>query len=159
MSQNRLPNHQWDVSLDPETVPLFLHLQWAQQRSLRGMRPQLVRHGLSAAEFVVLATLRNAPPPHELMPTQIQDRVVITSGGLTKVMLQLEARQLVERRQHSSDLRIKPVRLSPAGCTLIESAMQEMIAGTGDWLRQTLSADEIAQLTQLLARLAGQADD
>ena len=38
MKRNRMDSHQWDSALDPEVVPLFLHVQWAQARSLQEMR-------------------------------------------------------------------------------------------------------------------------
>lgn len=154
MNINRMAHHQWDSAQDPETVPLFLELQWAHARSLATMRPLLAKHGLSAAEFDVLATLRNAPAPHEMTPSAIQDAVVITSGGLTKVMLQLEARGLVERLQHQQDLRIKPIRLTESGRKAIEIAMAEMIGTTAQWIRSALDADQIRQLTALLGKLA-----
>lgn len=154
MTTRRMDSHQWDSSLDPEVVPLFLALQWAQSRSLEAMKPFLASHGLSMAEFDVLATLRNAPPPHAMTPKDIQDHVVITSGGLTKVMMQLESRALVERLQLQDDLRVKPVRLTAGGKALIEGSMAEMVAATGAWLRGSLAADEIRLLTTLLARIA-----
>lgn len=149
----RLQSHPWDCALDPEISPAFLALQWAQRQSLDGMLPLLRQFGLSHAEFDVLATLRNASPPHELTPSQIQAEVVITSGGLTKVMAQLETRGLVERSQHAADLRVKPVRLSEQGQQCVERAMEQMMANTGRWLRAALTREEIAQLTHLLSKL------
>lgn len=154
MINDRMATHQWDSSVDPETVPLFLALQWAHARSIDSMKPLLVRHGLSLAEFDVLATLRNAPAPHEMTPKEIQDEVVITSGGLTKVMLQLESRELVTRTQIEADLRVKPVRLTAKGRKLIEKAMAELVATTGAWLKESLGSDEISRLTTLLGKLA-----
>ncbi len=153
MIKDRMATHQWDSSIDPETVPLLLALQWAQIRSIDSMKPLLVKHGLSVAEFDVLATLRNAPSPHEMIPKAIQDEVVITSGGLTKVMLQLESRELVKRLQVESDLRVKPVRLMPKGRKLIERAMAELVAATGEWIRTSLAPEEISRLTALLGKL------
>ena len=152
--KNRMDSHQWDSSFDPQTVQLFLQLQWAQAQSLQTMRPMLEKFALSAVEFDVLATLRNAPAPHQMTPSMIQDAVVISSGGLTKVLLQLETRALVTRRQLADDLRIKPVCLTAAGAALVEQAMAETVADTGHWLRQRLDAAEIGQLTALLAKLA-----
>jgi DNA-binding MarR family transcriptional regulator len=154
MTKDRMATHQWDSSIDPETVPLFLALQWAQIRSIDSMKPLLVRHGLSIAEFDVLATLRNAQPPHEMIPKEIQDEMVITSGGLTKIMLQLESRELVKRLQVESDLRVKPVRLTTKGRKLIEKAMAELVAATGEWIRSSLSLEEIRRLSALLGKLA-----
>ncbi|PKO34111.1 MAG: hypothetical protein CVU34_08825 [Betaproteobacteria bacterium HGW-Betaproteobacteria-7] len=148
-----MQTHPWDSALAPDISPLFLALQWAHQRSLIAMQPVLDKFRLSAAEFDVLATLRNAPAPHQMTPAQIQYQVVITSGGLTKVMLQLVDRGLVERSQSADDLRVKPVRLSASGCQAIETAMQAMLEVNGQWIRGALAADEIAQLTRLLRKI------
>lgn len=154
---NRMESHRWDSALDPEVVPLFLMLQWARAASLDTMRPLLAKHGCTAAEFDVLATLRNAPAPHCLTPSQIQAEVVITSGGLTKVMLHLEERRLVQRRQQEEDMRVKPVALTEAGKALVEVAMAELVAASGQWIRGRLDGNEIATLTALLAKLAAPA--
>ena len=116
------------------------------------MRPPLVRHGLSEAEFDVLATLRNIPPPHEATPSRIQDEMVITSGGLTKLMHQLEIRGLVRRLQFEGDLRVKPVRLTPKGARLIEAVMAEAVGLTGDWIKRALDTAQIELLTALLTK-------
>ena len=153
MKRNRMDSHQWDSALDPEVVPLFLHVQWAQARSLQEMSPVLLRHGLSVAEFDVLATLRNAPAPYEMTPSQIQQDMVITSGGLTKLMLQLAGRGLVERLPFEDDRRVKPLRLTAPGQQTIEAAMGELLETSGRWIRQALTGGEMAQLTALLKRL------
>lgn len=154
---HNMQHHLWDVSLDPEIVPVFLWLQWAQLRSLQPMQPVLARHGLSPAEFDLLATLRNAEPGHTLTPSQLLERMLLTSGGLSKVMAQLEARGLLARLCRDDDRRIKPVRLTAAGQALIEQAMGEAVANAGAWLHSVLSDEQCVQLTALLARLA-QAD-
>ena len=153
MNRKRMDSHQWDCALDPEVVPLFLHLHWAHARSLQDMRPVLLRHGLSTAEFDVLATLRNAPAPHAMTPSQIQREMVITSGGLTKLMLQLAGRGLVERLPCTDDRRVKPLRLTATGRQAVEAAMAELLAVSGQWIRGALTSAEIAQLTELLRRL------
>ncbi|RIX47514.1 MAG: MarR family transcriptional regulator [Rhodocyclales bacterium GT-UBC] len=148
-----MKNHQWDSSLDPEIVPLFLALQWAKAISLEAMQAPLSRFGFTPAELDVLATLRNAPAPHRLTPSRIHDEVVITSGGLTKVMLQLEARGLVTRTPSDGDQRIKPVCLTAEGRQRIEQAMSEIVAESGRWIRARLAPDEVAALTGLLNKL------
>ena len=112
---NSLHHHPWDVSLDPHTVPVFLWLQWAHRRSLQPMQPALARYGLSSAEFDLLATLRNAEPDYTLTPSQLLEQMLLTSGGLSKVMAQLEARGLIARLCRDDDRRIKPVRLTTDG--------------------------------------------
>lgn len=149
----RMQNHQWDTSLDPEIVPLFLSLQWAKALSLEAMHKPLSKFGFTPAELDVLATLRNAPPPHRMTPSQIHDEVVITSGGLTKVMLQLEAKGLVSRSLSDGDQRVKPVSLTADGAQRIEQAMVEIVAESRRWIRARLEPDEVAALTGLLNKL------
>lgn len=131
---------------------LFLHR--AQGMSFALARAVWARHGLAPAEFDVLATLRNASAPHELTPKQLQDALLITSGGLTKVMLQLETRNLVVRSRNQTDQRVKPIKLTPAGKRLVEKAMAELAAASGKWVRGVLEANEISLLTGMLRKLS-----
>jgi DNA-binding MarR family transcriptional regulator len=153
-SPRKRPHHAWSESHAPDTLPLILHLHHAREITLVRARPIWARHTLTPAEFDVLAALRNAPPPYRLTPSQLQDCVLITSGGLTKVMRQLEARNLVLRSQDPHDQRVKPIRLTHAGRTLIEHVMAEVGGAADAWLRSILDAQEIATLSALLKRLA-----
>ena len=83
---------------------------------------------------------------------------MITSGGLTKVMQQLEARNLVTRSQQQQDLRIKPIKLTHSGKRLVERAMAELAETSGAWVRGILDAKEIGVLTKLLGKLAEAGD-
>src|SRR5262249_62125986 len=47
-------------------------------------------HGLTLTEFEVLASLRNAPPPHELTPPDLYGAGLISSGGPTWPLHSLE---------------------------------------------------------------------
>lgn len=153
-SPRKRPRHTWSENHAPDTLPLILHLHHARDMALVRARPIWARHKLTPAEFDLLATLRNAPPPHRLTPSQLQDCLLITSGGLTKVMRQLEARKLVLRSQDPHDQRVKPIRLTHAGRMLIEHAMAEVSGAADTWLRSILDTREIATLTALLKRLA-----
>lgn len=148
--------HEWSESHDPAVMRLALSLHRAQELAFSRARAIWVRHGLTPAEFDVLATLRNAPPPYELTPSQLQAAMVITSGGLTKVMRQLETRGLATRPQPREDLRVKPMRLKPQGKHLVEKAMAELAATSGVWVRSMLSAGEIGVLTKLLEKMAAE---
>ncbi len=152
--KSRMEQHRWDSEHDQQTVPLFLHLQWAQAASLDTMAPTLAKCALSEMEFDLLATLRNAPPPHRMTPSNIQQEMVITSGGLTKVLSQLEARGLISRTQQAEDLRVKPAALTEAGRELIEEAMAATVRDAAAWFRQRLDGDEMRQLQNLLEKLS-----
>jgi DNA-binding MarR family transcriptional regulator len=153
-SSKQLPRHEWSENHAPETMPMVLYLHRAQGLSFTLARGVWTRNGLAPAEFDVLATLRNAPAPHELTPTQLQDSLLITSGGLTKVMLQLEARNLVIRSRRQTDQRVKPIKLTPAGKRLVEKTMGELATTSSAWVHGILEANEISLLTGMLRKLA-----
>lgn len=144
--------HDWADSFDPAVTPLMLNLHRAQGLAFSRARGVWARHALTPAEFDVLATLRNSPPPRELTPSELRASVVITSGGLTKVMQQLETRRLVNRSQQMTDQRVKPVKLTQAGKRLVEKVMAELAATSGTWVRNILDAEEIGLLTKLLGK-------
>lgn len=149
-----LHRRYWSEALDLDVVAFVVALHGARETLLTTSRPIFVRHRLTPAEFDVLATLRRSPAPHELTPTGLQDAMLITSGGLTKVMLRLEERGLVSRPRRAGDQRVRPVRLLPRGKALAEEVMTQLLAATTGQLNDNYTAAERQQLTALLARLA-----
>lgn len=144
----------WSVGHDPLIVPLFLNLERARKVAHARARAVWDQHGLTPAEFDVLATLRNAEAPHELTPGQIQDRVLLTSGGLTKVIHLLEEKRFVERSVARDDNRVKPVRLTSDGNRCIARAMQDLVEMTQTWMNSTLQHPEIAAAAETLRKIA-----
>ena len=108
---------------------------------------------LTFSEFQLLLALRREAPPHQLSPTALCADLLLSSGGLTKMLYRLEEKGLIVREDHSHDKRSKLVQLSAAGKTLIESAMQTVLASDGALLAQGLSAAEMQELTRLLHQL------
>jgi len=154
MSQTSI--FDWAISHDPLVVPMFLHLERAHKVAHAKAREVWDRHGLTPAEFDVLATLRNAEGAYELTPGQIQDRVLITSGGLTKVIHLLEQKGYVERSVAKQDNRVKPVRLTNSGSRFIGKVMRDLADMTGAWIRSLLKEDQIKQVTHSLYAIAEQ---
>jgi DNA-binding MarR family transcriptional regulator len=111
--------------------------------------------GLSLTEFEALASLRGAPPPHELTPGALYDAILISSGGLTKVMRGLAARGLVSRGAGEADRRSKPVRLTEKGRDIIERAMAEVLESDRTPTFAGISAAELATFIKLLRKLLG----
>lgn len=144
----------WSESLDMDVLALVVALHRAHEATLAPARRIWARHGLSAAEFDVLATLRRSPPPRELTPSEIQDALVITSGGLTKVMQKLESRGLVRRSRDEGDQRVRPIRLMAPGRRLVEKAMAEVMAVSTASLRSAMSEKTMQALVRQLERIA-----
>ena len=150
---------EWSIGFDPVVVPLMLDLARTRKNNHLRVKEICARHLLTPAEFDVLATLRNCVPPFELIPSEIQNRALITSGGLTKVLHQLEVRGLISRIQAGGDQRVKPVKLTKLGSKLISKAMKELAENSGTWIRQTLSNDEIIEVSKIMKKLADSSDE
>ncbi|HRK77367.1 MAG TPA: MarR family transcriptional regulator [Thiobacillus sp.] len=152
---NPLEMHRqhWPESYDAQMLPLGLALAQAYTAQHSRAARVMAANGLSSAEFDVLASLRRTPPPHALTPSDIQRTVLITSGGLTKVLRQLEARGLVTRSMQDADRRVKPVALAAQAMPVLEKTMSELHTVIGDWMRRSLTDAEIRRLASLLTKL------
>lgn len=88
----------------------------------------LGQYSLTPAAFEVLVTLRSMPQPRELMPTELYRLTLLTSGGMTKVLGELERRGLVERVANPDDGRSRLVQMTGAGQALAEEVMAQVTA-------------------------------
>ena len=120
---------------------------------LENARREVASHGLTLTEFEVLVTLRSVQPPHQLAPTELYGAVLISSGGLTKVLYAMEGRKLITRREGETDRRSKPVRLTAKGRALAERAMADVLRTDGELVAGGLSENEIERLTRMLGKL------
>ncbi|MFJ2863442.1 MarR family winged helix-turn-helix transcriptional regulator [Kitasatospora sp. NPDC087314] len=85
-------------------------------------------HGLDAASFDVLATLKRSGPPYRLTPTGLMQSAMVTSGAITQRLDRLEARGLVTRTASDVDGRSREVALTPEGHDLIDRALPDHLA-------------------------------
>jgi len=108
---------------------------------------------LSPGEFDILVTLRSSAKPYVLSPGELQKSVLITSGGLTKLLYQLEASGLINRSVQEHDKRSKLVHLTSKGKNAIEKAMSALMKIENAWLGDALTQREQKQLKNLLAKV------
>jgi DNA-binding MarR family transcriptional regulator len=106
--------------------------------------------GLTPAGFETLVTLRSLPEPRQLTPNELQKSILVTSGGMTKVLHQLEANGWIERTSHGQDKRSKLVKLTASGKARIEDCMTAVQRGDRNLLTQSLSDKEISKLRDLI---------
>lgn len=118
----------------------------------RGMGETFTRHGLNAASFDVLATLRRSPPPHALSAGELMASMMITSGTMTNRIDQLVKVGLVTRSPDPEDARRAVVCLTKEGFERIDAAIVEHVE-TQQALLASLNDDEVAQLDSLLRKL------
>jgi DNA-binding MarR family transcriptional regulator len=92
------------------------------------VEPLLAQHGIDGGGYEVLATLRAAPPPHRMRPTELYRTLAISSGGLTARLNKLEVARMIRRPAASDDKRSVFVELSPKGRGLVEQAFRSEMA-------------------------------
>lgn len=125
----------------------------------RRMNETFARHGLNAAGFDVLATLRRSGPPYALSPGELMASMMITSGTMTNRIDQLIKQGLVTRAKDPGDARRAVVKLTTTGFDLIDQAVAAHVK-TQNALLAALSDQEIAALDDGLRKLmaAGERD-
>lgn len=106
--------------------------------------------GLTPAGFEVLMTLRAQPAPRCMTPTELYRAILITSGGMTKVLKQLEEDGLILRLDNAGDARSRLVQLTEAGAGRAEAVMRAVGAHDKAILSRALSKDQVGQLARML---------
>ncbi|WP_433664996.1 MarR family winged helix-turn-helix transcriptional regulator [Nocardia sp. CA-128927] len=146
---------QWQVQrpdLDVSPMAVLGRLSRLTQLTSAEMRKTFAAHGLDAASFDVLATLRRSEPPHSLTPTELMHSAMVTSGAITQRLDRLEERGLVRRSRSESDGRGISVLLTDVGRTLIDDALPDHVA-TEERLLGPLTAKQRAGLADTLRTL------
>ncbi|KJK55808.1 MarR family winged helix-turn-helix transcriptional regulator [Saccharothrix sp. ST-888] len=116
------------------------------------LRRTFSAHGLDAASFDVLATLRRSGPPYRLTPTGLMHASMVTSGAVTQRLDRLEARGLVARVSSESDGRSVLVALTDEGRELIDRALPDHL-DTEHRLLAGLTGPQRAALAESLRTL------
>jgi DNA-binding MarR family transcriptional regulator len=111
-------------------------------------------HRIGVNEFDVLITLDNAPD-RRLRMSDLADAVMLSSGGLTRLVGRLESGGLVERLRDESDARSFHATLTDAGARRLAEARvthNEVIEGL---VGSRLSKTQTASLATALGRVVG----
>src|SRR5690554_1517029 len=100
---------------------LVVHLK-AHQFIKETIKKDMLKHGLSMSEFMVLELLF-----HKGNQTiqSVAKKVLLTSGSMTYVINQLEKKQLIQRKKDLQDGRITYVSLSEQAKSFMKSAFKE----------------------------------
>jgi DNA-binding MarR family transcriptional regulator len=85
---------------------------------------ELSRMGLAKGEYEVLAVLRAAGTPYQLRPSELAQRLMLSSGGTSNLLRRLTDTGLIEREANPADARSSWVRLTPRGKDLAEKAVK-----------------------------------
>jgi DNA-binding MarR family transcriptional regulator len=138
--------------LDPSPLLVIGRIQHLAEVFVTALRPPLAAAGLGNGEFDVLAALRREGEPFELTPGQLSERMLVTTGAVTKRVDRLVARGLVSRSISEADARGRVVGLTAAGVDLTDRLIEKHLANEAAIL-QSLPDDDRRALERLLATL------
>jgi len=134
--------------------PGVLYLYRARDQLYRDLTRVLEPWELLPADLDVLGALRTQPGPWRLTPTELYRSLLLSSGGLTKILHRLEAAGLIERTANPEDRRSRMVALTAAGAALLARVMDVVVEHERQFL-EPLGEAERQQLNRLLAKLVG----
>ena len=145
------PAHQSPAYPERETraLRLWVALSRANAAVAAHSEADIARHGLTGGEFGILELIYHKGP---MFLSDVQRRVLVSSGGVTYLVDRLEERGLLERRPCPSDRRARYAALTRKGRALLKqifpahaAAMAEAVSG--------LTADEQKLAQALLKKL------
>lgn len=137
-----------------ELAPMALigRIKRLSQHLGREMDKTFAAHGLNAAGFDVLATLRRSGAPCRLSAGALMQNTMVSSGTMTNRIDRLEQAGLVERVPNPEDGRGVLIALTKKGGALIDAAVVDHVA-TQTRLTEGLAPDEMETLNSLLRKM------
>ena len=128
---------------------LPMSLLRAREAVMRQFRPSLRHHGLTEQQWRILRALTAVDA---IEVTELARTAFLLGPSLSRILRDLEARELIERRTPEADLRRGVVSISAKGIKLIEA-----VAPTSEAIYATITrrygARKLAELQAMLGAL------
>jgi DNA-binding MarR family transcriptional regulator len=115
-------------------------------------------HGLSLNEYEVLLQLGNAEEGL-LRRVDLAERLLITQGGITRLLVGLEQQGLVERASCKEDARVVYACLTSGGRRKLASARKTHLEDVRRLFSDRFNDTELERLGELLSRLAEEGNE
>jgi DNA-binding MarR family transcriptional regulator len=147
-----------------ETTPAieaFVRIVRASAALTRRLSAQLsADHGLSLNAYEALLILARAPE-RRMRRVDLANSLLLTAGGVTRLLDGLEPCGLVAREESSTDRRVTYAVLTRAGRDKLREASRSHTQQIRELMGEHYDDDELTQLAVLLDRLpdVGAADD
>lgn len=140
--ERRIPMRDFSRSLP-------MSLLRAREAVMKQFRPSLRRHGLTEQQWRILRALAAVDA---IEVTELARVAFLLGPSLSRILRDLEARQLIERRTAKADLRRGVVSISQKGLRLIE-----LVAPTSEAIYAAITrcygAQQLAELQTMLGML------
>ncbi|MBQ0991001.1 MarR family transcriptional regulator [Micromonospora sp. PSH03] len=139
--------------LDPTPLLIIGRIQQLAAVLDEALRPPFAAADLGNGDFDVLAALRREGEPYTLTAGQLSQRMLVTTGAVTKRVDRLIARGLVSRSVSAADARGRVVGLTPTGVALTDRLIEEHLANEAAILRG-LTDNDRRTLERLLTAMS-----
>lgn len=124
----------------------------------RALRETAERRGLQANELLLLDAL-TLSEKQALTPSQLQKRLGITKGGITKILDRLEGLGLIQRLAGESDRRVSLISLTQKARKMLETILVQTEYGADHAAVKRLSTSEMTQLNGMLQKFHALVED
>ena len=144
---------QWRAvrpDIDPAPMALVGRLLRVARATDRAVGEGLAAHDLQPGWFDVLSALRRAGA--KLTPGTLASTVMLSTGGMTKRLDQIEAAGLLTRSPDPSDRRGLLIALTPKGRRVVDRVVEAHVSNE-ERILSGLSAAERRRLDLLLRKL------
>jgi DNA-binding MarR family transcriptional regulator len=136
-------------------IDAFVRLLRAQAAVTRQLSAQLsADHGLSISAYEALLTLARAPDSR-LRRVDMAGQLLLTAGGVTRLLDGLERDGFVAREECASDRRVTYAVLTETGRDKLREASKSHTRQIHELLGSPYDEEELTQLVALLDRLPG----
>lgn len=116
------------------------------------MDQNMARFGVRYSQYAIVGTLRAVGKPYRMSPSELQERLMITSGGLSNLLKKVEAQGYIRRLDDPADGRGVIVELTLEGFELSHETMAAQ-ANLERALVAALPPEDQLLLANLLRRL------
>jgi DNA-binding MarR family transcriptional regulator len=139
-------------------VDAWARLLRGHAAATRELSARLVaEHGLTINDYGALLCLSRAEEGR-MRRVDLAEELLLTASGITRLLEGLERAGFVRRAECASDRRVTFAVLTAAGREKLAEASDSHVADVRALFEERFTADEIDQLTHLLARLPEAAD-
>jgi DNA-binding MarR family transcriptional regulator len=150
---NNLMRNNWSDT-HRSLILLFPKLEKISEHLTFHIAALMEESGLLESDFHVLTAIRRSKEssPYELKPSEICQYMLVSWGGLNKIMNRLEKHNMICRIDSKQDKRIRIVRLTPLGEKFTEQAATRIQQLHQEYLTD-FNQDEIQILDKLISKL------
>ena len=116
-------------------------------------KPIFAAEDLAPGAAEVLLTLRSFPAPHRRTPTELSESILMSIGGLSKAIREVETRGFVARQRNAHDARSVFIELTPKGVLVANRLLIALAETDAGIVRTGLDEKELELLVLLLRKV------